>query len=85
MQFLVTTDVIGVNMGFKDVRDPHSILTGQIEVVLHIALWIYHTGDFGLRATDEVGKTTHSFNRDLFKIHIPPSIEQSWCGVEPMA
>lgn len=73
-QFLVAADVIGVNMGFKNMRDFHAIVTGQIDMVLHIPFGIHDTGDFGLRTADKLRKTTHAFNSDLFEIHIPVSI-----------
>ena len=64
-------------MGFKNMRDFHAIVTGQIDVVLHITFRIHNTGYFGLRTADEVRKTTHSFNSDLLEIHIPSSISSS--------
>ena len=47
-KFLVAADVIGMNMGFKNMRDFHAIVTGQVDVVPNITFGIHNTGNLSL-------------------------------------
>ena len=69
LQLHVAAHVIGVNMGFKNVGDFHSVGAGDVNVVLDIALGVHHAGYPGLRAADDIGQASHALNCDLLEIH----------------
>ena len=52
---------------FKNVRDRHLLLAGELEVAVHVRTWIEHCGySFGIIA-DQIGKLGDAVGLNAFK------------------
>jgi hypothetical protein len=68
-EFHVSGNMIGVDVGFKDVGNFHPVGPSPVNVILDISLGIHDTGYSSSRATDEIRHAAHPINDKLFKIH----------------
>jgi hypothetical protein len=68
-QFAIAGDVIGVEVGVKDVRDPQPIGLGDLEIAVHIALRVHHGTHARLAATDQIGNAAQALKEELPEDH----------------
>ena len=81
-EFVVAGDEVGVEMGLDDVLDAETLLAGEVEVEVYIALWVDDGGyAFGGHDVGGVGEAAEEELLDEYGFHVFPLGAVYWKAV----
>src|SRR5207237_9802004 len=61
--------VIGLDVGLEDVRDPHGLLSGGFEIGLDIELWIHHSAGSCAPSAGQIAGAAGLWRQEVAKDH----------------
>jgi len=61
--------VIGLDVGLEDVRDPHGLLSGGFEIGLDIELWIHHSAGSCAPSAEQIAGAAGLWRQEVAKNH----------------
>ena len=76
-QFAAAGEMVGLDVGFDDVRDPDARLLGRLEVLIDILLWIHHSCAVFTPSPKEVRGTPGLWPEKLPENHLSPLLSSS--------
>ena len=61
--------MVGLHVGFEDVRDAHVFLSSGFEIRLDVQLWIHHSARSGAASAEQVAGAAGFRGEELAKDH----------------
>src|SRR5262249_24243769 len=61
--------VVGLHVGLEDVRDPHRLLSGGLEIGLDVELWIHHSAGGSPPSAEQVAGAAGLRRQEMTKDH----------------